>query len=323
MKFGHVFQQHLLQDGFPEHWVESAISYRQLKKCIKKVEQELTVIGLDAKTLSLLLNAAERGPAMSEEDDEKPFTYELSPQKRSTNGSNTPVKFRPKLRFLLDDETGEPLHATLTPETKQYLHELALREKLSSVRITEDNASDKQVDIDEGQSRRSSKTYRTVEIPLVSDSQFFSMLQSELSGLAELQEEEEKKLSGEIHDLGSVVAKMTNPTDTKSKHDLVQWRKIFEMYLDSRIFFSTSESDPWANNYTKASKGFGDFAAGLQKEGLVNNFRRKEGAIALSKFLEINAELLQSLKFQEINNVATMKILKSKYYPKFLHMTTS
>jgi hypothetical protein len=61
MKFGHSYSQHLLQDGFPAHWVESAISYRQLKKCIKRVEQELQGIGLDAASLALLLKSVEEG----------------------------------------------------------------------------------------------------------------------------------------------------------------------------------------------------------------------------------------------------------------------
>jgi len=107
------------------------------------------------------------------------------------------------------------------------------------------------------------------------------------------------------------VVKMTKPgASSKSKHDLDQWRRIFELYLDSRIFFSTSERDPWANNYEKAAKGFNQFATELQKQGLAKHFKSKEGAVALHKFLDINAELLQGLRFQEINNIATMKILK-------------
>ena len=54
MKFAHEYESALISEGFPNHWVLSAIAYRQLKKCIKKVERELSSIGLDASTLRQL-----------------------------------------------------------------------------------------------------------------------------------------------------------------------------------------------------------------------------------------------------------------------------
>lgn len=335
MKFAHIYEQHLLEDGFPEHWKQCAISYRKLKKCIKRLQRELSDIGLDADTLSLLLKKASENNGSnssdSQDEDEKPFQYVLSPQRGSdqTGNQSSSERFRPKLLFTIDEATGDPIHATLSPETKQYLHRLAVTEKLTDVRITDENddalskvpsngtAFDE--DGNRRSSRRPSREYRMVEVPLESDSQFFGMLQSELSGLAAVQAEEEKKLSGEVEGLSNTVAKMTQPKDSKSKHDLQQWRRIFELYLDSRIFFSTSEKDPWAHNYQKAAKGYDSFATELQKQGLMNGFKRKEGAEALSKFVNINAELLQSLRFQEINNTATMKILKSRCFYSLLH----
>jgi E3 ubiquitin-protein ligase BAH len=44
MKFNHEFQEALLKEGFPPHWVESAVPYGQLKKVIKKVKTELEAI---------------------------------------------------------------------------------------------------------------------------------------------------------------------------------------------------------------------------------------------------------------------------------------
>lgn len=61
MKFSHEFQAALLREGFPEHWVNSAIPYRPLKKIIKKVEEELRSLGLDSKTLSQLVAASKSG----------------------------------------------------------------------------------------------------------------------------------------------------------------------------------------------------------------------------------------------------------------------
>lgn len=52
MKFAHEFKATLLKEGFPVHWVESAIPYSQLKKVLKKVSRELQEIGLDPATLA-------------------------------------------------------------------------------------------------------------------------------------------------------------------------------------------------------------------------------------------------------------------------------
>jgi hypothetical protein len=51
MKFGHEFKKALGREGFPAHWIESAVPYSQLKKCIKKVESELRDLGLGSETL--------------------------------------------------------------------------------------------------------------------------------------------------------------------------------------------------------------------------------------------------------------------------------
>jgi hypothetical protein len=59
MKFGHLYSDRLVQAGFPPHWINSAISYNQLKKCIKRVRKELDALGLDEVTLRRLLNTAE------------------------------------------------------------------------------------------------------------------------------------------------------------------------------------------------------------------------------------------------------------------------
>ena len=55
MKFSHEFKAALVKEGFPAHWVESAVPYGQLKKVIKKVTAELGNLGLDSTTLRQLI----------------------------------------------------------------------------------------------------------------------------------------------------------------------------------------------------------------------------------------------------------------------------
>ena len=57
MKFAHGYTESLGKEHYPSQWVESAISYRRLKKCIKKVQEELLSLGLDPDTLNLLWHA--------------------------------------------------------------------------------------------------------------------------------------------------------------------------------------------------------------------------------------------------------------------------
>lgn len=47
---------------FPPHWVEHAIPYGQLKKCLKKVQRELQDLGLDPETLRALLDPDPTSP---------------------------------------------------------------------------------------------------------------------------------------------------------------------------------------------------------------------------------------------------------------------
>ena len=59
MKFAHDFSDALERGEYPPQWLDSAISYRRLKKCIKKVQQELSALGLDADTLNGLWQTVE------------------------------------------------------------------------------------------------------------------------------------------------------------------------------------------------------------------------------------------------------------------------
>ena len=56
MKFAHTYIESLANDDFPEEWQAAAIQYRQLKKCIKRVQGELAELGLTVETLKVLLS---------------------------------------------------------------------------------------------------------------------------------------------------------------------------------------------------------------------------------------------------------------------------
>lgn len=59
MKFAHAFTEQLQGNEYPSEWLNAAIRYRHLKKCIKKVQRELAELGLTADMLKML--AKEKG----------------------------------------------------------------------------------------------------------------------------------------------------------------------------------------------------------------------------------------------------------------------
>lgn len=56
------FWLNLYYVGFPAHWVDHAIPYGQLKKCLKKVQRELQDLGLEPETLRALIHPDSDSP---------------------------------------------------------------------------------------------------------------------------------------------------------------------------------------------------------------------------------------------------------------------
>jgi len=84
MKFAHEFVASLKKEEYPQGWIDSAISYRKLKKCIKKVEGELRGLGLDPPILKQLwqnINNNTSKGVVGEGPDEtasRPYFYRIS-----------------------------------------------------------------------------------------------------------------------------------------------------------------------------------------------------------------------------------------------------
>ncbi|KAM3550617.1 hypothetical protein ARSEF4850_008252 [Beauveria asiatica] len=300
MKFAHDFKQNLASQDFPPHWVERAIPYSQLKKCLKKIQRELQDLGLDQETLRALLSAEETAPVA--------LQYKLR-----ESGSRF---VRPKLTVNVLLRDGVAVDASLTPTSRGFLEKLASeilggheRESLGHIRasrqddiVPKDSSNTGFIDGDVG-------NYETIEVPLVFDAEFFDMLQNEVSELDALQAEEQKKLTNEITELSKEVSAVSRPSRF-SKSDLARWREIFELYLDSNVFFATQECDHGARNSQRALKQLQWFQNEVEKRNLARNFKISQSRQAFARFLQLNASLLKNLQFQELNKLAVSKILK-------------
>lgn len=323
MKFGQLFKETLRNEAFPPEWIDSAISYSQLKKCINRLSTELSELGLDPETLGKLLKHVEDYNAAADQSDgaDRPFEYILDDSDdEEHNGSMTKSSktFQPKLVFHVDEVTGALHSAQLDEKTKRKLQMLAVETGMTDLRVFEETESaDKPLLPNPTPINNSSKKrpgFRRIEIPLTSDTEFFTKLTAELSGLEALQKREEQRMHGEIQKLGKQIAHLTDPDRRANKKLLSVWRQIFQMYLEEGIFFGTTESDHSAHDAAEAQERFNDFCEKLRTSGLSDKLKKKENMEAFNTFMHINREILQGLRFGEINHTAMQKILKSESF---------
>lgn len=294
--------------------MDCAIPYGQLKKCLKKVIRELQELGLDRGTLARLA-ADQQQCSKDAAADLGGFSYHLDVD--SVNGEATEsVRLRPRLTVFVHLENGAAVDATLSPSTRKFLQKLALSNTaVTNGALSSDNKSPAPSTASSSSqvaAATSTADLCRVEVPLVFDAEFFEIIQTDVSNIRTLQEEEQAKLERQVVLLGEELGKAIDPSQgRRAKADLDVWRQIFELYLDARIFFSSLESDHGARTSTQAVEQLHWFRDQVVQRKLVQKLRLVTSHAAFNSFVTINTALLSILKFQEINRLAITKILKS------------
>ncbi|KAL8719864.1 MAG: hypothetical protein Q9225_003189 [Loekoesia sp. 1 TL-2023] len=302
MKFGREYEATLKQENYPQHWIQSSISYRQLKKCIKKIQSELLELGLDAEKIKQLLRLL--GSAEVKEPKRDPL---------------------PRLRFVVEIDGGELVGASLSPSTKETLQSLVgkgcaeTREKdpkqIRTQHLSEsrgqkpEHCQREDMGVPSSDSAKHSNLV-SIEVPLKNYDEFFQILRYGLSGLNTLHDQEKTALAQDIGGLGQLISQVAAPSRRIQQTDLYEWRAIFGLYLDCNVFFSTSENESFNRSPAEVQNQLGLFSSRLDDLQKTNRFRRKDSNVALQRFLLINANLLRNLKFQQLNVRAAEKILK-------------
>lgn len=316
MKFAHEFKETLEREGFPEHWLAAAIPYSQLKKCLKKVQRELESLGLDKDTLQQLLAEQTVSP-----------NGEPIPLVRYNLDHASSHSLRPCLSVFVHLRHGQVIDAALSPASRAFLQRLSGTQSRSTALDTssstasldtpsqdassDDNDEDMEptpVKADGGDDTEAE--LERIEVPLVFDGEFFNILQTDVDSLDALQQQEEKRMEADIKSLGTEVSAVVGPPKRLSKSDLNRWREIFDLYVNAQVFFSSHEIDHGSRSSTKAVQQLVWFQKQVQNRGLLQSFKVPSSARAYAQFLQLNATLLQNLKFQEINKTAITKILK-------------
>ncbi|GAB1317304.1 SPX domain-containing protein [Madurella fahalii] len=278
MKFGHAFQEALKADSYPRHWVEKAVPYRQLKKILGRVREELVENGYGPDTLHRLL-ADHNAEYRLESDDFRLLRPKLVVRPRLS-----------AISLAQGAESGTPAELTCSaPDGANH----GLLRRCHDPDVLDDD--------------------EWVRIPLDSDARFFKVLQTDVSELDTLQEQERHSMQGKIHALGAEISGLARPRRsfvTFSKSDLYRWREIFELYLAAQVFFSTAEASGGLQGSAKARKQLVWFQDEVAKRQLLQKFKVQSSATAYASFLALNATLLQNLQFQELNQTAITKIIK-------------
>ncbi|RFU24304.1 hypothetical protein B7463_g12032, partial [Scytalidium lignicola] len=322
MKFSHAFSQALLEEGFPQEWVSSAIPYAQLKKVIKKIATELTSLGLDPTVLAQLMpTAAEQDPPSPRRgsgDGLVGFKYDLG---------NDHTEPRPKLTLYVQLEDGLAVDAQLSPDTRAYFEKLALKNLTAPVQqqseaapaVTEEmQPVAKTPEIkelapssnpDQGTTKKDGPVIQQLEVPLTFDAEFFALLRGDVNVLDSIQTREQEALSSDIAALSDVLAQVTRPSKY-GKSDLYRWRELFEIYVSAGVFFSTLERDRGRRSYTNALRQLQWFQDEIMRRDIPSAFKLPASHEALTQFNKINLTLFRNLKFQEMNRTAISKILK-------------
>ncbi|KAF3763728.1 hypothetical protein M406DRAFT_332180 [Cryphonectria parasitica EP155] len=289
MKFAHEFKEVLDREGFPDHWLAAAIPYSQLKKCLKKVQRELEGLGLDRDTLQQLLAEQTLSP------DGEPI-----PLARYNLDHASSQSLRPRLSVFVHLQHGQVIDAALSPASRAFLQRLSGRQPcspaLSATRPDPGPFSPEELE--------------RIEVPLVFDGEFFNILQTDVDSLDTLLQQEERSMETDIKSLGDEVSTVVRPPKALSKSDLNRWREIFDLYVNAQVFFSSHELDHGSRSSAKAVQQLVWFQKEVQERGLLDKFKMPSSRRAYTRFLQLNATLLQNLKFQELNKTAITKILK-------------
>lgn len=316
MKFAKVLEETLRKEDLPPEWVEAAIQYKVLKKCISKVVKELAFLGLSLADLKLLLQdeASDRTVEMfhGEATPDNPIVAHYTLKKLKNN-------VIPYLKIVLNEAGTEQY-------SKDHIHILAdkIRQKLLSLVHSDDDEERHIIEIKEDEEQHLVLSPTTTHhgdmeeivrvnndneiiVMLNSDHTFFKMLNSELESLDQIRQKEEDFLMGQIDKLSDNVLSLT-----KKRSDLYVWREFFRIYLDSEVFFRYNETSLALSQRTgdQVKNNLAEFTSRVEKVQIIERLNKKTGVAACEQFMAMNMRLLKILQFQAINATALKKILK-------------
>ncbi|KIY45090.1 hypothetical protein FISHEDRAFT_50052 [Fistulina hepatica ATCC 64428] len=318
MHFSKTYNE-LLQ-SLPSELRENTIQYRQLKKVINRVVLELSTLGLHPDIIRALLDRARESGAVDDNADCH-LVYELC---------NSSGKIQPRLRFHLNHDISRIHEIGDIEEAEEAESQPGVGPHMTLLwdlqKRAQSNASVNDV----------AYTWNSMDIviPLESDSEFFQILVTALQSMSGRLEAIRHDFVRTVEVLTQTISDTARPVSAVSSHfhphtltdsgairvstthnevcssDLYTWRSIFQLYIDTDIFESMSETSPGERSIPDTEAALKLFAAQITARGLDAQLKLRQSREALENFLALNMLILNIKKLQFANAEAIRKILK-------------
>lgn len=327
MHFSKTYSQLLLT--LPPELRENAIQYRQLKKLIHQLVQELSSLGLSPAVLQQLLEQQNPASLTAQIEEirqqcDRVSDHDDNHQRHATvvyEFIKTSSQIEPRLRLSVkhpaDATDVAPGHTTTSDNILEafQLHSRALESNTASVDICYSSAN----------------THDLI-IPLRSDTAFFQLLNTALTSLAEHLNTVHGTFTSTLQCLAHAISSTARPTSSSAPRsfstysmaasnaatlrpssrsrntDLYSWREIFQMYVEAEIFESVGERTRGERSVEETETRMKRFEGRMQEKRRMLTLAGSKDA--LDVFMRMNVFILDLKKFQFANAEATRKILK-------------
>jgi len=315
MHFSKTYAQILLT--LPPELRDNAISYRQLKKLINQVVEELSALGFTPDVLHDLLeqgnSALQQIQGSGNEDPVSLVVQPIlddSPFKIAYEVKGNVSHLEPRLRVSVIGQADPDRLAPLTT-------------LLSGIQGISDNNIIPQELI----------------IPLASDTAFFELLTNALESLSTHLNGVHAEFMSTLTSLSNSISQHARPLSAShefhpysqtsdpgtiavssassffrpgAKSDLYLWREFFQLYVEAEVFESVEERNRGERSIEEAEKRLLQFMDRVHESDIFHgsNLKRKDSQKDIDTFLHLTAFVLDLKKFHHANAEATRKILK-------------
>ncbi|KAJ1907930.1 hypothetical protein LPJ81_000424 [Coemansia sp. IMI 209127] len=145
-----------------------------------------------------------------------------------------------------------------------------------------------------------------VTVRLEADQKFFDQLLNYINRMRSFEKTYIKQYTTNVVSLGSDLTTVTSPF----KHDFEIWREIFRLYIDANVWDHSEGDFRPAHSAKEGQDRFTRFTNHIENIGLTKRLRDPHSARILMSFYKLNIELSYLRLLQEMNEVATRKIIK-------------
>lgn len=349
MKFAKVLEETLRDEEVPPEWKALAIPYKQLKKRINSVSQELAQLGLNNQVLHAMLDPssvpdADGVPKI--EDLSLDTLRELSPPPSEPH--RTPVT----ALYSFDHSKTEPVPSLVitfnerelrlpSPEAEEDSVSAAVSQLLVAsppLAPTDSGAipSGSVVPLDdvlrENENKSPSPSPPGSPSPSPGPLSSVEWVEHKADGslqvvvhmksdsnffhmlyleLQALDRFKEEQEAAMMEKVQQLASAIARTLSRSGRRsDLYSWREVFATYVELQVFFRNNLFATQANTLTDVQLHFLEFLERTRASHYPEHFHQKQSKTAFQEFIALNYQLLRYERFQHINQVALTKILK-------------